>query len=63
MDYCIWSVLETEVYKKPPANLHALELAIHRAWKKLDFAIINSAVHDFKRRLRLCDETNGGYVE
>ena len=64
MDYFCWGYLKSKVYTdRPYENLDDLRQEIIAQIHQIPEEIIERAVQDFVRRLRVCIERNGCSVE
>ena len=63
MDYAIWSILETEVYKVKIRDLDHLEDRLGEAWAALPQEHVTSAVMSFRKRVRACIAAEGKRFE
>ena len=63
VDYCVWSVLERNVYRGRFENTIELKEAILQEWEALPQAVINKAINGFQSRMRLVIAENGQHIE
>ena len=63
VDYKIWSVMEEKVYRTKAQDVEDLRQRIVMAWDELDQRIIDSAVMEWRKRLRACVKAAGGQFE
>ena len=63
MDYAIWSILETEVYKVKIRDLDHLEDRLGEAWAALPQEHVTSVVMSFRKRVRACIAAEGKRFE
>jgi len=63
VDYKIWGCMQEMVYKIKVRDVEDLHNWIMRAWNDLDQRIIDSAVREWRKRLRACVEAEGGQFE
>jgi len=55
--------MQEMVYKTKVRDVEDLRKRIMQAWNDLDQRIIDSAVHEWRKRLRACIDANGGQFE
>ena len=63
VDYQIWGCMQEMVYKTKVRDVEDLRKRIMQAWNDLDQRIIDSAVREWRKRLRACVEAEGGQFE
>jgi len=63
VDYRIWSLLQERVYKTSIMDVDELRRHIAEEWDKLDQRIIDKAVAEWRKRLRVCVAAGGGQFE
>ena len=64
MDYFCWSYIKSKVYTDSPyANLDDLRNEITNQIQQIPSDVVERAVRDFVRRLKMCIERNGRSVE
>ena len=63
MDYSVWSILEARACSKPHKNLEALKHSLTEQWDKITDEEVRTIAKNFTKRLKLCVEANGGYIE
>ena len=63
VDYCVWSVLERNVYSGRFENTIELKEAILQEWEALPQAVISYAIDGFQSRVRLVIAENGQHIE
>lgn len=63
MDYSIWSILEARVCAKRHQNLESLKQTLRREWGRLSPEDLRPVAENFKTRLGLCIEAEGGHFE
>jgi hypothetical protein len=63
VDYKIWSAMEERVYTTKVRDVEDLRGRILKAWEELDQRIIDKAVGEWRKRLRLCVKAAGGQFE
>jgi len=63
VDYKIWACMQEMVYKTKVRDVEDLRKRIMQAWNDLDQRIIDSAVREWRKRLRACVEAKGGQFE
>ena len=62
VDYKIWSAIEERVYRSKVRDVEDLRGRILQAWDELDQRIIDKAVGEWRKRLRLCVNAAGGQL-
>ena len=62
VDYKVWSIMQ-EVYKKRIKDVDELRSRILTAWDELDQRITDTAVRQWRTRLRACVMVKGGHFE
>ena len=63
MDYAVWMALEEKVYKHRITTLEQLKDAITAAWRGLSLRFVRSCVRQFRQRLQLVIDNDGGHIE
>lgn len=63
LDYSIWGFLEKNACAKPHQNLEELKSTLVKAWDAVPMELVQKAVDDFPKRLRLCIDAGGGHFE
>ena len=63
VDYKIWGCMKEMVYKTTVCDVEDLRKRILQAWNDLDQRIIDSAVREWRKRLRACVEAKSGQFE
>lgn len=63
LDYCIWSIIESEVNAEAHNSIESLKAAIESAFEKLDQQMINRAVDNWMKRLDKVIAASGGHFE
>jgi hypothetical protein len=63
VDYKVWSVMQEQVYKHPIKNVDELRERIVSVWEELDQSVIDTAVRQWRKRLRACVKVKGGHFE
>jgi len=63
VDSKIWSMMQEKVYKRRVKDMSELRERIVAAWNELDQRIIDTAVSQWRTRLRACVKALGGYFE
>jgi len=61
VDYKIWSVIQEKVYKGRINNVDELRSRIQTAWDELDQRVIDTAVGQWRRRLRARVKAKGAH--
>ena len=61
VDYKIWSVMQEKVYRY---QIHDVtELRIEEAWDEMDQRVIEESIDQWRTRLRVCVDAQGGQFE
>jgi len=63
VDYQVWGVMQDKVYKTRIRDVEHLKARLLEEWARLDQSIINSAVNEWRSRLRACVLADGGHFE
>ena len=63
VDYCVWSALERNVYRRRFENTIELKEAILQKWEAFPQAVINNAIDGFRSRVRLVIAENEQHIE
>jgi hypothetical protein len=63
VDYKVWSAMQEKVYKDRIKDVDELRSHILKAWDELDQRIIDTAVKQWRTRLRACVKAKGGHFE
>ena len=63
VDYKIWGTMQEMVYKAKIRDIEDLRQRIMQAWNELDQRIIDWSIKQWRIRLRMCDDANGGQFE
>ena len=63
MDFCVWSVLERNVCRKPHSTVEALKRSLQREWTKLPMDVVRAAVEATPKRLKEVVKRRGGFIE
>ena len=63
VDFKIWGCMQEMVYKTKVRDVEDLRKRIVQAWNDFDQRIIDSAVRDWRKRLRASVEPKGGQFE
>lgn len=63
LDYCIWSIIESEVNAEAHNSVESLKEAIEIAFENLDQEVINRAVDNWMKRLDKVIAAKGGHFE
>ena len=63
VDLKIWECMQEMVCKTKVRDVKNLRKRIMQAWNDLDQRIIDSAVREWRKRLRACVEAKGGQFE
>jgi len=63
VDYKIWGFMQEMVYNTKVRDVEDLRKRIMQAWNDLDQRIIDSAVREWRKRLRACVEAEVGQFE
>jgi len=63
LDYKIWGVLQERVYRGRIQDVDHLKARLYDEWAKFDQSIVDSAIKQWRARLRACIAANGGHFE
>jgi len=63
LDFCIWSILESNVNKKRFKNVENLKKKLISEWEKIPLEIVRASINSFKGRLEKIIANNGGHIE
>jgi len=63
VDYSIWSVVEQCVYQTRIQDTDELRQRLVAVWKDLEQHVIDSAIDQWRLRLRACVRAKGGHFE
>jgi len=63
VDYKIWSVVQQRVYQSRMHNTDELKQRLVHVWLAMDQTIIDSAIYEWRGRLRACVRAKGGHCE
>ena len=63
VDYKVWSVMQEKVYRRKINSVDELNDRIISAWEEFDQRIIDTAIKQWRPRLRACVSANGGHFE
>jgi len=63
MDFFVWGFLKNKIYVTLPASQEDLKNRIRNACAEITCAMLNKVRENFMRRIALCLEKNGSYVE
>jgi hypothetical protein len=63
VDYKIWGVLQERVYRGRIQHVDHLKARLCDEWAKFDQSIVDSAIKQWRARLRACIAANGGHFE
>ena len=63
LDYGIWSIMESEVYKVKIRDLDHLEDRLAEAWDALSQEHIDNTIMSFRKRVRACIAAEGKRFE
>lgn len=63
VDYKIWSVVQQRVYQSRVHNINELKQRLLDVWHGMEQGIIDSAIDEWRRRLRACVRAKGGHFE
>ena len=62
--YCIWGILERNVYRgRKITNIDLLKAAIVEEWKKIPQDVITNCIMSFRRRVQRVVEKEGRHIE
>jgi len=63
VDYTVWSVLQKRVYRTKISDVDELKRRIISEWAASSQTVIDSAVKEWRQRLRACVHAGGGHFE
>ena len=63
VDYKIWGVMQQRVYKYRVSNVDELKQRLVEVWHDLQQNVIDSAVSEWRKRLRACVRAEGRHFE
>lgn len=63
MDYSLWSILEARACNKRHQSLEALKASLRREWHRITLEELRAAALNFRKRLKLCVDAQGGHFE
>jgi len=63
IDYTVWSVLQERVYRTKISDVDELKRRIISKWAAVRHTVIDSAVSQWRQRLRACVRAGGGHFE
>jgi len=63
MGHKIWGVVQERVYQPWLHSIDELKQGLLHVWHGMDQSIIDSAVDEWRLRLRACVRTKGGHYE
>jgi hypothetical protein len=63
VDYRIWSIMQEQVYKSPINDVCELKLRLIEAWSAMPQRVVDKAVDEWRKRLRLCVSAGGRHFE
>jgi len=63
VDYTAWAVLQERVYREKLRTVEELQQRITEEWERLYQRVIDNAVKQWRKRLRVCVTANGGHFE
>jgi len=63
VDYRIWSVVQQRVYQSRVHDTDELKQRLQQVWRHVDQSIIDTAIDEWRKRLRACVQANGGHFE
>jgi hypothetical protein len=63
VDYKIWGVMQDRVYKTRIRDVEHLKERLLEEWARFDQKIIDSAINEWRARLRACIRADGGHFE
>jgi len=63
VDYTAWAVLQERVYREKLRTVEELQQRITEEWERLYQHVIDNAVKQWRKRLRVCVAANGGHFE
>jgi len=63
VDYKIWGVVQERVYQSRVHSIDDLKQRLLHVWHGMDQSIIDTAVDEWRLRLRACVRAKGGHYE
>ncbi|KIH58229.1 hypothetical protein ANCDUO_11565 [Ancylostoma duodenale] len=63
MDFCIWSILESEACSTSSPSVQVVKVRLRKAWLKIPQNTLRAACQEYKRRLSLVIKAVGGHFE
>jgi len=63
VDYKIWGFMEERVYKRHVNNVDELKQCLIEVWYGLQQNVIDSAVNEWRKRLKACVHAQGRHFE
>jgi hypothetical protein len=62
-DYFLWGYIKPKVYATPPTTVENMQQRIRDAFGTINQAMLTNVINDFRIRLELCLEEEGGIFE
>ena len=63
LDFCLWSVLESEACAKQHSSVEMLRASLTRAWDNISQEVVRAACEAFPKRLRAAVKAKGDHFE
>ena len=63
VDYKIWGIMQQRVYECHVNSVDELKQRLIDVWQGLQQSVIDSAINEWRRRLRSCVKAQGGHFE
>lgn len=63
VDYKIWSVLQSRVYRTRVGDVNQLKQRLVEEWSRFEQSIIDGAIRQWRQRLQACVRADGGHFE
>lgn len=63
LDFCIWSILESDVCSTRQPSIDVLKERLKEAWQKIPQEVLRAACENFKKRIQLVVQARGGHIE
>lgn len=63
LDFFLWGYLKDRVYSPPPQDTSALKMSIPREIRRITVDSCKNVIRNFRDRMRLVTEKQGGHLE